>query len=355
MPPEVLGGLAALGAQGPLCLTCEASAEGVLTAVGAAYLARLRPDAVRVQAEGSGQPRLGEAVAPVGTDPAVAQRVLDGFLAATAPMASGRGMPRYVHSPRHLVSLVASMVDEPDMAESLHRYLRGGFTWGAAVGTHNSDPAIARAEELATAAAGECEHARQFIRFSRLSTGEYLAVYRPKADVVPLVAGHFRRRMGTERFCIVDPSHGSAVLHEGGRLALVRLDGETAREACRRLDDTHREEAYIRALWKGFYDAVSLPGRGRDQRGYDLRMHFMPKRLWQGLPELDPSVDTAWTFVPEAYRDGGGKRKGLPGLGRPSPTHALEPAQPSSGLAARNTSQATTQATASWNATARRA
>lgn len=327
----------------------------MLTAVGATYLAHLRPDAVRVQAEGAGQPRLGEATAPVETDPAVAQRVLDGFLAATGPMASGRGMPRYVHSPRHLVSLVASMVDEPDMAEALHRYLRGGFTWGAAVGTHNSDPAIARAEGLATAAAGECEHARQFIRFSRLSTGGYLAVYRPKADVVPLVAGHFRRRMGTERFCIVDPVHGSAVLHEGGRLALVRLDGEAAREACRRLDDTHREEAYVRALWKGFYDAVSLPGRGRDQRGYDLRMHFMPKRLWQGLPELDPSVDTAWTFVPEAYRGRDARREGLPGRDGPSPALASGSAQPSSGLATMNTSQATAQATASWNSTARRA
>ncbi len=161
--------------------------------------------------------------------------------------------------------------------------------------------------------------------------------------------------MGTERFCIVDPAHGSAVLHEGGRLALVRLDGEAAREACRRLDDTHREEAYVRALWKGFYDAVSLPGRGRDQRGYDLRVHLMPKRLWQGLPELDPSVDTAWTFVPEAYRDGGTDREGLPPSDRPSPTHRLRPAQPSSDPATRNTSQATTQATASWNTTANRA
>lgn len=297
----------------------------MLTAVGAAYLAHLRPDAVRVQAHGCGQPRLGETVVAAQTQPALAQRVLDGFLAATAPLASGRSMPRYVHSPRHLVSLVASMVDEPDMAEALHRYVRGGFSWGAQVGTHNSDPAIARAEELATAAAVECEHARQFIRFSRISSGEYLAVFRPKADVVPLIAGHFRRRMGTERFCIVDPSHGSAVLHANGRLALVKLDRQAAQEACAQLENVHRDEAYVRALWKGFYDAVSLPSRGKEQRGYDLRLKFMPKRLWQGLPELDPSVDTAWTFVPQAYRGRGGaqQNEGLPQADRPSPQPLL--------------------------------
>ncbi|MEY8436384.1 TIGR03915 family putative DNA repair protein [Atopobiaceae bacterium 24-176] len=329
MPPEVIDGLSRLGAQGPLCLSCEPSAEGVLTAVGATYLARLRPDAVRLQAQGPGQARLGEAVVAVETQPALAQRVLDGFLSATAPLASGRSMPRYVRSPRHLVSLVASMVDEPDMAEALHRYVRGGFSWGARVGSHNSDPAIARAEELATAASAECEHARQFIRFSRISTGEYLAVFRPKADVVPLVAGHFRRRMGTERFCIVDPSHGSAVLYAENRLALVKLDRRASQEACAQLESLHREEAYIRALWKGFYDAVSLPGRGKEQRGYDLRLKFMPKRLWQGLPELDPSVDTAWTFVPQAYRTRGGPQKeDLLQAGRPSSQPLLESPEP---------------------------
>jgi hypothetical protein len=69
------------------------------------------------------------------------------------------------------------------------------------------------------------------------------------------------------------------------------------------------DEAYVRAMWKTFYDALALPGRDKSQRGYDLRMKWMPKRLWTYLPELSPGAETAYDVVPEHYADTAVDRK----------------------------------------------
>ena len=117
------------------------------------------------------------------------------------------------------------------------------------------------------------------------------------------MAGHFAKRMATERFAIVDAGHDVAVLGARGRLLRVAL----AHDEAVRLSlpgALAEDEPYVRALWKRFYDALALPDRGPLQRGYDLRMSFMPKRLWDGLIELDPTVDDGWSYVPPAYRGG---------------------------------------------------
>lgn len=286
------------------CVAVEPTAEGVLTAVGAAYLARVPADAMRLVRADAPQPRLDEHVVAVETDTAFAVRVHRGLERALRQgcdraLSESRCPSCRRRCTRFFAYLAAS--DAKDVPECGHRFLRRAFAEHHAVFCHNSDPDVGRAEELATAVSQECERARQFVRFSHAADGSFVAVHRPNADVVPLVAGHFKRRMGTERFALVDPQHGRVALHAEGRLTLVRVPQKDAE----RLADSVTlavDEPYVRALWKRFYDALELPGRRADQRGYDLRGSFMPQRLWAGLPELDPRTDTAWSFVPAAYR-----------------------------------------------------
>lgn len=61
------------------------------------------------------------------------------------------------------------------------------------------------------------------------------------------------------------------------------------------------DEPYVRALWKRLYDSLALEGRNPYERGYDLRTHWMPKRLWEGLVELDPRSADPGTHVPARY------------------------------------------------------
>ena len=291
-----------LAGGGYAVLACEPDAEGVLTAVGASYLAHADPTRIRLASANALQPMLGEQVISVPTDVDFALRVHAGFERTCAhgcPKAKGgrcRGGCAGA-CVRRIAYACAS--DSPAMPEVVHRYVRRGFAVGPALRDMVSHPDVAPMMDLSLSVSSECEKTRQFVRFSHMSDGSYLGVFRPKANTLPLTSGYFAARMGTERFCLVDPVHRVAAFHDG-QLAVVRLEAELCEELASR-DDLAADEQYVRAMWRRFYDRLELAGRRKEQRGYDLRMQFMPKRLWEGLTELDPRSLDAGTYVPERY------------------------------------------------------
>lgn len=194
--------------------------------------------------------------------------------------------------------------DAPETPEAVHRYVRLAFSEGAAVRRMITEPEVAAVMDLARYTLNECEHTRQFVRFSRMSDGGYVASFRPAADTLPFVAAHFAARMGTERFCLVDPAHGRALFHEPGarRAVCVRLERSIAADLAAR-DDLAGDEPYVRAMWQTLYQGLTLEGRGVAERGYDLRASWMPKRFWGGLTELAPQqTGQAPLAVPARYQ-----------------------------------------------------
>lgn len=285
-------------AEGPVVLAVEPTLEGVLSGVGLGYLAHARPDDIRLEDAATAQPLIGESVvdAPDTQGPGVvelARRVYAGF---ARHISQGCRLARKGTCPdrcrgacmRKLSYAAAS--DDPSMPEAIHRYVRLVFEVGPLVRNMLQDERVAALDALARYTSNECEHTRQFVRFSHLSDGSWLAVFRPKADTIPLTADYFCARMEAERFCIVDPVHLVAAFHDPSRrgAACMHLDREMANEIASRQRDLAEDERYLRALWHRFYHALELPGRGPSERGYDLRASWMPKRFWGGLTELDP-------------------------------------------------------------------
>ena len=291
------------------------SADGVLTATGLSYLAHCPHAPLRFVRSGFAQPALGEAFLEVPVIEGLARRVYRGFAARLregCPRVRGgrcqRGCPSACA--RRVYTIAAA--DDEAMPEALHAFLVGGFDHGREVRSLAArDPRIAQAEAFHTLAVNESEKARQFVRFSELSTGAFFALYTPKANVLPLVAGHFARRMEGERFLLADPKHRTAVLLSEGRLVCGPLSEDEVAELSRPHELSGVERS-VRALWKRFYDALALHGRGKLERGYDLRANFMPKRIAEGLVELDPSVDDGWSegAWAEAMEDGEAEAEG---------------------------------------------
>ena len=280
----------------PAVVACEPSLEGVLAGVGITYLAHARAGQIRLASSRGLQPALGEGVvslpAPSEEVVAFARRVLLGF--ARHVRRDCRRRRKGVCPPTCSVSclqrlMLASASDDPTMPETVHQYLRLGFAVGPRVHDMIADPRVATYDSLARHVSGECEHTRQFVRFSHMADGSFAASYTPGANTIPLTADHFAQRMLTERFVLVDPRHRVAAFHEAGERAcqLVTLDAPLARNLAER-HDLADDEHYVRAMWQRFYQGTSLPGRDRAQRGYDLRTKWMPQRLWTGLTELGP-------------------------------------------------------------------
>lgn len=286
-----------------VALVCGASADEVLLATGTVYMARTKDDArkIRLVLRSACQPTLEEALieAPACTtedELAFAKRVWAGFERAT----SSKGTPNPRANLRHLAYACAAA--DPEMPEIVHRYLRMGFSEGLAIYTNITNERVARYLSLVRQTSNECEKTRQFARFTQQVDGSFVAALSPAANTIPLVASYFAARMRPERFALIDKKRNIVALHERNekRCALAYVE-QTLIEELTATSRTSSEEDYIRAMWKHFYDALELKGRGKEQRGYDLRVSWMPKRLWSDLPELSPLSDNAGSKIPLRY------------------------------------------------------
>lgn len=295
----------------PTVLECDGSLEGILVAVGIGYLAHAGEGQVTLLPTGIAQPHLGDACVPCPspTDDDVvgfAERVYRGFerkVSEGCPLRRGNRCPRGCKGSCASRLALAAAKDDPDVPEAIHRYMRLGFSVGPRIGSMLSDERVATLDGFARYTLNECEHTRQFVRFSRLSDGSFFSTFRPRADTVPLVAGYFAARMREDRFCLLDPTHLVVALHREGerRCAVSRIDRVLAEEILDHGRDLAYDERYVRAMWRRFYDGLALPGRDADQRGYDLRTSWMPKRFWEGLTELRPDSLDAGATVPRRY------------------------------------------------------
>lgn len=275
---------AALAGGETVAVCCERTTESVLAAVGVTYLAHAEPHRVRLVATDEAQVRIGEIIVALEDEDddsvvALAKRVYKGFEKCCGTTCA-----------RRVVLACAS--DESGMPEIVHRYLRLGFSEGKRLYEDVAAPEALAFAKLAQRVSSECEHTRQFVRFARLPDGTFVSVFEPNENTLPLVGTHFARRMREYRFVVVDPGHLVAIFHEpsDATCAVVGLDEDTAATLAARVDETDERERLVQALWKRFYRAMELPGRGAASRGYDLRASWMPKRFWHGLPELNTAL-----------------------------------------------------------------
>ncbi|MGN0076633.1 MAG: DUF4130 domain-containing protein [Parafannyhessea sp.] len=289
------------------------------------YLARASERTLRLCRAEAAQPALDESLVTVpdvsldGTV-AFASRVYRGFerrVSAGCPLKRSGSCPANCKASCATRLALAAANDGDDVPEAVHAYMRLGFEVGPKIRNMLSDARVASLDSLARYTLTECEHTRQFARFSLLADGSYFCSFRPKADTLPLACGYFAARMRDERFCMIDPKHLTVVLHERGqrRCSVSKVDRRLCDEIAAASDQTAAGEKYVHAMWRRFYDSVGLDGRDASQRGYDLRAKWMPKRFWDGLVELSPEALDPGDAIPAAYaaRD---KKAALPHHGQ---------------------------------------
>lgn len=116
------------------------------------------------------------------------------------------------------------------------------------------------------------------VRFYK-SGDVYISCIQPQNRVLPLIAWHFCTRFSTQRFMIYDKTHGQALINSDGENRIVFADDI-------RLPPPDENELATQKLWKGFYDAIAIKERYNPK----CRMSFMPKRVWNNLPEMSTDV-----------------------------------------------------------------
>lgn len=249
----------------------DGTLEGLLSAIFQSYANKENPTDVacitRIQ------PRLSQRVHMVETDIELAARVRHGLVAKCG------------YSAFNAVRK-ASVSSDPDAGTIAYRFVRYAMDEhkGKARPFSNiSHPAVAPLYKLCRSVDNECEHMRQFIRFQHLKDSEvdlWFARCNPRDSVVPLVMGHFVERFSVQPFIIYDETHAVSGVYDGSRWYLVRNDEDCAPDM--HLPSKSPEESEMQEAWKRFYKCVSVEARYNPE----LRRHFMPKRLWRNLTEM---------------------------------------------------------------------
>ncbi len=217
--------------------------------------------AVTAEGEAAREEGLFSGLARAGTDPARA--------AAMRRLFKVRGS---AESWRH--ARYAFLSEAPGAGCAVLAYARLLLEKGPAADDMLADARVKKVHGLSRAVAGEAHRFKGFVRFSELADGTLYSRIEPEHNIVGLISGHFRARLGDFDWVIHDARRGLAALHFGGRLAHAALDSALLKEDPR--------EAGVRGLWRRYFGAAAV----RERLNPDLQRRNVPLRYRRNLTEF---------------------------------------------------------------------
>lgn len=159
------------------------------------------------------------------------------------------------------------------------RFLHFGYKTGKSAPYMLGHPAVAPLVAAQKFLRNEAHLSLEFLRFE--DTGEALvAVIEPKNFVLPYLAHHFCTRFACETFLIWDKTHAAALVWQNGAARIVPLEELT-------LAPETGQEAQFKALWKQFYNTISI----KERENPVCRRTHCPKRYWAHMTELQDMPD----------------------------------------------------------------
>ena len=247
-----------------LAYAFDGTLEGLLTAGFQAYA--LHEDPADVLQSNALQPRLGQLVRDIPTDVQLAKRV-------------EAGLRRKAGTRAVELCRVVSASDRPDAGTLVYRFIRYAMKEGRSCLRQVMHPAVEPMLAERHFLAMEKERLLQFVRFRELEGGLWFAQCNPRGNLVPFVMDHFAGRFNTQAFIIYDEVHHLAGIYDGSGWYLASVNDQAFLE---RLPTEARTEAQMQQAWRLFYRSVSIDARYNPE----LRTHFMPKRFWKNLTEV---------------------------------------------------------------------
>ncbi len=159
------------------------------------------------------------------------------------------------------------------------RFLHFGYKMGKSAPYMLGHPAVAPLVAAQKFLRNEAHLSLEFLRFE--DTGEALvAVIEPKNFVLPYLAHHFCTRFACETLLVWDKTHGAALVWQNDTARIVPLEDLV-------LPQETVREAQFKALWKQFYNTISI----KERENPVCRRNHCPKRYWAHMTEFQDTPD----------------------------------------------------------------
>lgn len=243
-------------------LVFDGSWYGLLCCIFDVYEYKL--DAVSVTGNAYDQADAFSSKREVYTDPEHAARVYKGL----AGKLSAKG----------LGDLYACFLSElPEAPSLVVRYARAVFSDGLTENAFgNAD--VLKVTQIAKMVSRERHRMKAFIRFQLTADNIYFAEIEPDFNVIPLIAGHFKRRYADQEWIIFDKRRKYGIYYDLQKVEEVQF---TFSEGKANPNAFSESEALYQNMWKDYFKHVSIDSR----KNTALHLRHVPKRYWKHLIE----------------------------------------------------------------------
>ena len=197
-----------------------------------------------------------------GTDPARAGAMRDFF--------ERRGSGESWHHARYAFLSEAAGAEDAVLA-----YARLIKEKGRAADDMLADDRVKRVHGLSASVGGEAHMFKGFVRFKELADKTLYAKIEPDHNILPLLTGHFKGRLGEFNWVIHDARRGRAALYFNGGLVYAPLTQARALEF-------DGKEAQVQALWRHFFKTAAIKERTNPK----LQRQNVPLKYRKNLTEF---------------------------------------------------------------------
>lgn len=178
-------------------------------------------------------------------------------------------------SPRAIDNIrLAFLSEHPGVEMMIWRYLTLGWKIGHGLDTCLAHPDVHAIHCWAGRTAREGHRLQGLARFRETADGTLYAPLHAEANVLPLLAPHFARRLD-RRWVLHDVRRALGAIGEGPRYLLGTL------EVAGNMDWSSAETSY-QNLWRTFHRHIAIPDRVNSRR----QRQFMPMKYWEYLVEM---------------------------------------------------------------------
>lgn len=225
--------------------TCNDDWGSMLTCIYDAWASRLGHRNIRLEVEPVGQISMFDTYVHVDYDEGKANSVID----AIVHKISG-----------YFYSMIAYPYGacEVDTLDTIYRMVVLGFKYGPAALDMYQYREVARFKEISIRYGREANSFFEFVRFHLVGDRVYIAHIEPKSHVMIPVAEHFKDRMPSEYWIIVDDVHREAVVHPINEpFYLVKLTDDEFEK----LTVTESYNDSFTRLWQNYFNAIAIEER----------------------------------------------------------------------------------------------
>ncbi len=173
----------------------------------------------------------------------------------------------------------AFLSEAPGVETAILEYVRLLLDKGRTADNMLADDRVKKVHALSAKVGGEAHRFMGFVRFKELADKTLYSKIEPDHNILPLLAPHFRVRLGTFNWVIHDARRNNAALYFKEKLVYAPLSAAELTEDAK--------EAEVRELWKHFFKTAAI----KERMNPELQRQNVPLKYRKNLTEFDRGAE----------------------------------------------------------------